>query len=258
MEEMRYSEDMNIILLKFRPFHKLFSKTTNLFPPSELKKGFTNRIKRFSEGLSNSYKNRHFRWMLFLSNFQKTKLYSPDFLDPRFLNILPKREPFEQYFELSKEFDDLNQDLCLDLKTYLVDNILVKVDRMSMATSLEARVPLLDHKIVEFAFSMPEDLKLRGYTTKWFFKKSMEGILPDEIIYRQKEGFSIPIKNWLKNELKDLMFEYLSEKRIKETGIFNYNYIKKMIDEHINNRENHSHRLWTLILFNMWKERFLC
>lgn len=242
----------------FRPFHKLFSKTTNLFPPSELKKGFTNRIKRFSEGLSNSYKNRHFRWMLFLSNFQKTQLYSPDFLDPRFLNILPKREPFEQYFELSKEFDDLNQDLCLDLKTYLVDNILVKVDRMSMATSLEARVPLLDHKIVEFAFSMPEDLKLRGYTTKWFFKKSMEGILPDEIIYRQKEGFSIPIKNWLKNELKDLMFEYLSEKRIKETGIFNYNYIKKMIDEHINNRENHSHRLWTLILFNMWKERFLC
>lgn len=242
----------------FRPFHKLFSKTTNLFPPSELKKGFTNRIKRFSEGLSNSYKNRHFRWMLFLSNFQKTKLYSPDFLDPRFLNILPLRRPFEKYFELSREFDGLNQDLCLDLKTYLVDNILVKVDRMSMATSLEARVPLLDHKIVEFAFSIPEDFKLKGYTTKWFFKKSMEGILPDEIIYRQKEGFSIPIKNWLKNELKDLMFEYLSEKRIKETGIFNYNYIKKMIDEHINNRENHSHRLWTLILFNMWKEKFLC
>lgn len=242
----------------FRPFHKLLSKTTNLFPPSELKKGFTNRIKRFSEGLSNSYKDRHFRWMLFLSNLQKTKLYSTDFIDSKFLNILPKRQPFEKYFQHSKEFDGMNQDLYLDVKTYLVDNILVKVDRMSMATSLEARVPLLDHKIVEFAFSIPEDFKLKGYTTKWFFKKSMEGILPDEIIYRQKEGFSIPIKNWLKNELKDLMFEYLSEKRIKETGIFNYNYVKKMIDEHINNRENHSHRLWTLILFNMWRERFFC
>ena len=240
----------------FRPFHKSFAKITHLFPPSELKKGFVNRMKRFSEGFENSYRNRHFRWMIFLSNYQKRKLYSPDFLNDRFLDILPSRIPYNKYFEYGHQFEGINQDLYLDLKTYLVDNILVKVDRMSMATSLEARVPLLDTKIVEFAFSLPSHLKLNGSTTKWFFKKSMEGLLPDEIINRTKEGFSIPIKNWLKNDLKDLMFEYLSEKRVEADGFFNYSTIKKMIDEHILSKKNHSHILWALISFNLWKEKF--
>ncbi|MCK4763890.1 MAG: asparagine synthase (glutamine-hydrolyzing) [Candidatus Aminicenantes bacterium] len=241
----------------FRPFHSLFSKTTKLFPPSQLKKGFVNRIKRFSEGLDNSYRNRHFRWMFFLSNLQKKRLYSADFLDREFLKNLPQREPFDSYFVKSREFDGINRDLYLDFKTYMVDNILVKVDRMSMATSLEARVPLLDYKMVEFAFSLPADMKVRGSTTKWFFKKAMEGILPREIIYRQKEGFSIPIKNWLKTDLKELMLEYLSEKRVSEAGFFNYGYVKKMIDEHLSNKQNHAHRLWALILFNLWREKFM-
>jgi asparagine synthase (glutamine-hydrolysing) len=241
----------------FRPFHKLLAKTTHLFPPSELKKGFVNRIKRFSEGLENSYINRHFRWMIFLSNFQKTRLYSPDFLAEDFLKRLPQRVPFDTYFENSKLYEGINQDLYLDLKTYMVDNILVKVDRMSMATSLEARVPLLDYKMVEFAFSLPSHFKVKGSVTKWFFKKVMEGILPYEIIYRRKEGFSIPIKNWLKQELKELMMEYLSEKRVKEAGFFNYNYVKKLIDEHLNAKQNHAHRLWALILFSLWREKFL-
>jgi len=238
------------------PFHKLLAKTTHLFPPSELKKGFVNRIKRFSEGLENSAKNRHFRWMLFLSNFQKTRLYSREFFNQEFNLVLPERIPFDQFFKISKTFKGINRDLYLDLKTYLVDDILVKVDRMSMATSLEARVPLLDHKMVEFAFSLPPSYKLKGNTTKWFFKKAMEGILPGEIIHRTKEGFSIPIKNWLKNELRDLMHEYLSEKRIRENGFFNFNYIKKMMEDHLQNRQNHSHRLWTLILFHIWWERY--
>jgi asparagine synthase (glutamine-hydrolysing) len=240
----------------FRPFHKSFAKLTHLFPPSTLKKGFVNRVKRFSEGLENPSQNRHFRWMLFLSNYQKSKLYSPEFLNKSFLGKLPSRVPFDKYFENSRQFDGINQDLYLDFKTYMVDNILVKVDRMSMATSLEARVPLLDYKMVEFAFSLPEDLKLKGFTTKWFMKKSMEGILPNDIIYRRKEGFSIPIKNWLRKELKDLMLEYLSEKRIKDAGFFNYNYINKMIHDHLERKADHAHRLWALILFSIWRDKF--
>lgn len=241
----------------FRPFHKLISKTTHLFPPSKLKKGFVNRIKRFSEGLENSPADRHFRWMIFLSKIQKQKLYSDDFMDREFLKNLNKRTPFEGYFEYGNIFPGINQDLYLDLKTYLVDNILVKVDRMSMATSLEARVPLLDYKMVEFAFSLPPALKLGGTTTKHFFKHAMKGILPDDIINRRKEGFSIPIKNWLKTDLKGLMSDFLSEGKIKDAGLFNYNYVKKIMDEHLNNRQNHAHRLWSLILFNIWREKFL-
>ena len=126
-----------------------------------------------------------------------------------------------------------------------------------MATSLEARVPLLDYKMVEFAFSLPPALKLSGNTTKYFFKNAMKGILPDEIINRQKEGFSIPIKNWLKTDLKGLMSDYLSEEKIKDAGFFNYKYVKKMMDDHLGNRQNHAHRLWSLILFNIWREKFL-
>jgi len=240
-----------------RPFHKIFSKFTNLFPPSKLKKGFVNRIKRYSEGLGNDFRNRHFRWMIFLSNYQKLRLYSDELMENDFLLGLYERNPFKHYFEIGKTFNGLNNDLYLDLKTYLVDNILVKVDRMSMATSLESRVPLLDPKMVEFAFSLPPELKLKGKKTKYFLKEAMRGILPDDIIDRQKEGFSIPIKNWLKTDLKDLMMEYLSEKRVKETGLFNFSEIDKMVKEHLNNRQNHAHRLWTLILFNIWREKFL-
>jgi asparagine synthase (glutamine-hydrolysing) len=216
-----------------------------------------NRAKRFSEGLSNSYLNRHFRWMIFLSNFQKRHLYSHGFLQEDFLKQLSIRMPFDGYFENSLKYEGINQDLYLDLKSYMIDNILVKVDRMSMATSIEARVPLLDYKMVEFAFSLPSHYKVKGPVTKWFFKKAMEGVLPDEIIYRRKEGFSIPIKNWLKTDLKDLMLEYLSERRVKEAGYFEFNYVRKLIDEHLNAKQNHAHRLWPLILFHLWKEKFL-
>jgi asparagine synthase (glutamine-hydrolysing) len=193
---------------------------------------------------------------LFLSNVQKRELYTPDFFENSFVNNLSVREPFKEYFKQADIFEGINKDLYLDFKTYMVDNILVKVDRMSMATSLEARVPLLDKKIVEFAFSLPSDYKLKGKTTKWFFKKTMENILPKEIIYRRKEGFSIPIKNWLKTDLKELMMEYLSPKRIKDAGILNQKYVDKLINQHLTNKENHAHRLWSFILFNIWMEKF--
>ena len=158
--------------------------------------------------------------MLFLTALQKSRLYTPAFQKESFSLDLPEREPFASFFERSRQFSGINQDLYLDLKTYLADDIMVKVDRMSMAASLEARAPLLDYKLVEFAFSLPPDWKVRDGTGKWFFKKAMEGILDPKILYRQKQGFSIPIKNWLKNELKELMLETLSEKRINDMGFF--------------------------------------
>jgi asparagine synthase (glutamine-hydrolysing) len=238
------------------PLRALASRSMRLFPPSELKKGPVNRLKRFSEGLANSPADRHFRWMLFLSALQKSDLYTPAFLEKSFLLDLHEREPFRSFFERSRRFPGINQDLYLDLKTYLADDIMVKVDRMSMAASLETRAPLLDYKLVEFAFSLPPDWKVRGRTGKWFFKKAMAGILDPAIIYRQKEGFSIPIKNWLKAELKELMLETLSENKVRDLGYFSYPCIQKMIGEHLQNRENHAHRLWALMQFHLWHDHF--
>jgi len=239
-----------------RPLRALIEKAMRLVPPSELKKGLVNRSKRFAEGLGNDASNRHFRWMLFLTAAQKSRLYSPAFRNDSFSLDLPEREPFASFFKRSRRFSGINQDLYLDLKTYLADDIMVKVDRMTMAASLEARAPLLDCRLAEFAFSLPADWKVRNGTGKWFFKKAMEGILDDRILYRQKQGFSIPIKNWLKDELKELMLETLSEKKIAAMGFFNWEYVQTMIREHLQNRDNHSHRLWALMQFHLWHDHF--
>jgi len=128
---------------------------------------------------------------------------------------------------------------------------------MSMAVSLEAREPLLDHKLVEYVFALDGRLKLRGLTTKWIFKKTMERLLPKENIYRPKEGFSIPIKHWLGDELRELMLDHLNERRIKEAGFFNPEPVKRMIADHLAGRKNWSHQLWALLVFEVWRENYL-
>jgi len=237
------------------PLNQILKYALSPFPPQEKKKGFWNKLKRYSEGFYHTKTDRHFRWMMFLNSNYKKKLYSPVFLsDLKNSKTVLERYPFSEYFKTAQYMDDINKELYLDLKTYLSDDILVKVDRMSMAVSLETRVPLLDHKLVEFAFQIPGNYKLKGFTTKWILKKTMERLLPRENIYRSKEGFSIPIKNWLKNELKDFLFDYLNEKKLSD--FFNFSFVKKMIDEHLSGKENHSHRLWALLVFEVWRENY--
>jgi len=147
--------------------------------------------------------------------------------------------------------------LYLDSKTYLPSDILTKVDRMTMATSLEARVPLLDHELIEFVQTIPAQLKLKGTETKYIFKKAMEGIVPDEILYREKQGFGVPIGDWINSQLKDRIHGILSEKRTLERGYFEPKYIKILLDEHTKNRRDHSHSLWILWMLELWHRRFV-
>jgi asparagine synthase (glutamine-hydrolysing) len=244
------------------PLVSFLSKPMPIFlrklPPSSKKKGIWNKLRRYAQGFEHPQDSRHFRWMMFLNQKEKEELYSKDFrYQVGGLKSFHTIPPFEKLYSQLHHFDDINGELYLDLKSYLVDDILVKVDRMSMATSLETRVPLIDHKVVEFAFQIPGHLKLKGMTTKWIFKKTMERLLPPQNIYRKKEGFSIPIKHWLRNELKDLMLHYLGESRIQEAGLFNSDSIKHKIDTHIEGRENYSHQLWALLVFEIWREKFL-
>ena len=116
--------------------------------------------------------------------------------------------------------DVLNRQLYADLSLYLADDILVKVDRMSMATSLETRAPFLDGDLMELAFSMPGHLKIRNGERKWILKQAMKDVLPDSILNRRKEGFSIPMKNWLRRELQPLMRDLLSRERVARRGLF--------------------------------------
>jgi len=233
-------------------------QVTSRLRPGERKKGPWNKLRRFTQAFENEKGLRHLRWMMFLSDRAKDGLYT-EALKRQLggIHSLRERPPFDRVFDRLEDFDRTTGELYLDLKTYLVDDIMVKVDRMSMATSLEAREPLLDHKLVEFAFRLPGKLKLHGLTTKWIFKKTVERLIPKENIYRRKEGFSIPIKHWLRVELRDLMENYLSEKRISEGGLFQYTPIRDMKNSHIRGRENYSHQLWALMIFEIWREKYL-
>lgn len=233
----------------------LIEPMVSLLPPTEKKKGFINKSRRFVEGCRLPAHLQHVRWMIFLQQAEKQLLYTPEYRAQ-----LAGHDPYafiKEAFLACNSATPLDQQEYVDIMTYLCDDILVKVDRMSMAVSLEARAPFLDHRFVEFCATLPPHLRLRGKRTKHLLKEAMQGILPPQILDRRKEGFSIPIKSWMKQELKPLLMEHLSDAALRETGVFAPDYVRKLIDEHMKGAENHSHRLWALLMFQMWHGLYL-
>ena len=147
--------------------------------------------------------------------------------------------------------------LYLDSKTYLPGDILTKVDRMTMAVSLEARAPLLDHKLIEFVARIPPAMKLRGLETKHIFKRAVRDLVPPEILDRPKQGFGIPLDKWINDQLRERTRETLREKRTRERGIINQPYVDKLLDEHERGRRDHSGALWTLLMLELWYRTFM-
>jgi asparagine synthase (glutamine-hydrolysing) len=147
--------------------------------------------------------------------------------------------------------------LYLDSKTYLPGDILTKVDRMSMANSLEARCPLLDHDLIEYVTRIPSAMKLNGRETKYIFKKAIRDIVPPEILHREKQGFGVPINEWINLQLKDRIMSDLSDVRSVSRGYFDTKYINVLLDEHHRGRRDHSHALWTLWMLELWHRRYI-
>jgi len=151
--------------------------------------------------------------------------------------------------------DVLDKLLYADTKTYLHE-LLMKQDQMSMAASVESRVPFLDHKLAEFTARMPRELKLRGGTTKWILREAMKGILPTEILERPKMGFPVPIGRWFRGEFKHIVDEYILGERAMSRGIFNGSFVRDLAAKH-NAGENHDERLWSLVNFEIWQRQFI-
>lgn len=160
-------------------------------------------------------------------------------------------------FHRAGERQPLNRSLYVDVKSYLSDNILTKVDRMSMAVSLEARVPYLDRDLVELAFQIPDTLKVRNGETKVLLKSVAARYVPPECIYRPKEGFSIPIKNWLGTKFRPILEACTEPKMIAAQGIFQPETIHRLKTEHLSGKANHSHILWSFIVFQTWRRLWL-
>jgi asparagine synthase (glutamine-hydrolysing) len=152
---------------------------------------------------------------------------------------------------------DLNRVLYLDMKLYLENDILVKLDRASMMTSLEARVPLLNVGFVEHVARLPLDLKLRGLRSKYLLRRALKGMLPDDILTRPKKGFGIPVAKWFRGPLRELLLDTLHRDRVERDGFFRWPAIERLLHEHLEGRADHRKPLWTLFIFQRWHDTWV-
>jgi len=166
-------------------------------------------------------------------------------------------DAFANLFAVPASPDPLDHLLYLDSKTYLPGDILTKVDRMTMAHSIEARAPLLDHKLIEFVQGIPAGLKLRGRETKSILKKAVAGLIPEEIINRPKQGFGVPIRKWFNGELRELLHDTLTDKQARERGLFNQRAVLAVLDEHRRGRRDNALHLWGLLTLELWHRGFI-
>jgi asparagine synthase (glutamine-hydrolysing) len=184
----------------------------------------------------------------------------PGFLTPEFRTQLNGHDPFAgfvKHFKRVRGLDPLNQLLYVDLKTWLANDILVKVDRMSMANALEVRSPLLDHKVIEFAATIPADLKYRGRISKYLLKRYLEGRVPHTVIHRSKQGFEIPVAEWLRGELREMARDLVLSPRAIERGYLQPDSVRRLWQAHQRRIRDHSAHIWALMVLELWHRTFL-
>jgi asparagine synthase (glutamine-hydrolysing) len=209
------------------------------------------RAKATLQSLSRTPLEGYFNSVSIFRPDDKSRLFTRDFL--RMLGNYDSIGVFEHYYDRAETDDLLSRIQYVDIKTYLPDDILTKVDRASMAVSLEVRAPLLDHQLMERLASMPSSLKLRGRTGKYILKKAMEKVLPNDILYRRKQGFAVPLDHWFRNELKELAQESLFR---SNDGIFDVKFLQKIWEQHQSRHYDRSAHLWAILMFRKWQETF--
>ena len=205
---------------------------------------------RFLEKIEEEPAKRYLELVSYFNEDQKNKIYTNDFKNKTAnfdsFNILKEK------LEDSKTNDPLDQIFYADFISYLSDDLMVKVEIASMAHSLEARSPLLDHKFLEFTARMPSWLKLKGQQNKYIFKKSLKSFLPKKILYRKKMGFGVPIEHWFRGELKDYVYDILLSKKSINRNLFKEGAVKELLDRHINSKTNYANHIWALLYLEHW------
>jgi asparagine synthase (glutamine-hydrolysing) len=221
-------------------------------PDQNQKKGVINMLKRFVEGANLSAEGNHLRWQYFGSDNLTRNLFTGSFRESITLDPFGK---VREYAARCKDADEVNRQIYLDMRYMMTDSVLMKVDKMSMASSLEVRVPLLDHVLVEFLASLPGDWKLKGMTTKYIFRSALEELLPKEIVHRGKQGYSLPVKHLLRGEMKPYMVSLLNDSPLIREKM-NASYVNQLIEEHCAMKHNHNHVLWALMNLSIWHNKF--
>lgn len=231
---------------------KAFSGITNLLPPSDKNISLDFKLAQFFKGFELENRYIHTLWLGSFTPSLKRKLFQA--------NIVVGNKDglgcIDRYLKDVPNASTFNKLLYTYYRTYLLEDILVKIDRASMYTSLEVRAPFLDRNVIDFLDTLPPHYKIKGFRGKYILKELMKDKLPHEIVYRPKKGFGIPVSLWLRNELKTTMDHYLSKERIEHRGLFNYEYIERLKKEHLSLKHNHRKLLWNLLILEMWFENY--
>ena len=237
-----------------RPLHPIITFLGNLLPVSDENISFDFKVKKFLSGIGYSDGVRNSVWLGSFSFPDLRKVLSPE-LDTSFdpLELVEEVTSYQKGFPMKDRLCLLQY---LDLKLYLQESILVKVDRASMACSLEIRAPFLDYELVEFVMALPSKWKLNGFTSKYILKRAMKNILPNEVIQRKKKGFGVPIAKWVKGPLRELFGDLLSPDRIRREGFLNPEYVTTLLQDHLVNKKDNRKQLWTLLIWELWVNRY--
>ncbi|MEK6715227.1 MAG: asparagine synthase (glutamine-hydrolyzing) [Candidatus Omnitrophota bacterium] len=233
---------------------RLLRSAVGYLPAEEEPKDIIKRAKRFLDGADFAFLKRYFYWVGIFSPEEKDQLLSPEFRS---------RAPVDTGIFLEKEIGDLSmlnlvdRLLYIDTVTYLPNDLLVKVDIASMSNSLEVRSPFLDHQFIEFAASLPAEYKIRGGIKKFILKKAAKELLPKENIYRKKMGFGVPVSRWLRGEMKDYLKDNLLSRKSLSRGYFYPSRIKELVSGHIDGRFDYGSKLWSLLMLELWHQRFI-
>lgn len=229
---------------------RVLPRLTRMLPVSHRRVSFDYKATRFARGAFLPPASAHLWWKTLLSEDAKAELYAAPAFDR-----MPTPEFYTNIYAGCPTTEWLSRLLHVDTMLGLPDDMLTKVDRVTMAHSLEARVPLLDNRLFDFLSTVPSDLKLKGRTTKYLLRRAMEKQLPRRILRGAKRGFNVPMPGWLAKDLRDFVGDVLSPARIKATGLFRPEVVSRLIDEHTKRRADHSRTLWSLIVFEHWKQR---
>lgn len=250
---MKVAETYNRIPKVFRK--AIIDGPVNLLPTSELKRSRFRDAQRFIQAANLPKTERYFRWVSTFSRGAKLDLYTKDFAA-----AVSSQNPsayLDKWFAKANGSGTLDGALLTDQMTYLPNDLLVKVDIASMANSLEARSPFLDHNVIEFAASLPENLKMQRLQTKSLLKKVAARLVPREVVYRRKMGFGVPIGKWFRGEMKDFVKDVLLSEKSLKRGVVKPEMLQRLVNEHISARRDLAFQLWTLLMLELWFQKFI-
>jgi asparagine synthase (glutamine-hydrolysing) len=244
---------------KLAPYYRLMPRgfvesvaprLVHFMPASHRRTSLDFKARRFIENALESPGRSHYLWRVVFREGHKAELLQPDL----FAEVFDSYETHEHHHHAGARFDRLTQFQYTDANVYLVDNVLTKIDRLSMAHSLEVRVPLLTTPVMEFAFSLPGRLKMPHYETKRLLRDAMADAVPRRIARMRKRGFNAPLARWLTEEFRPLIDEYLSRDVLRRQGYLRPDRVDYWVDRHMNRMGEHSREIWSLLMFSLWVE----